>query len=68
MDDSASKRSNIEFDKLFGLYLKIESLKLPSSTIKQKKSVIKYTRLPEYKLSDQGKGFVNNVVYVVLYD
>ncbi|CAH2103128.1 unnamed protein product [Euphydryas editha] len=53
MDDSASKRSNIEVDKLFGLYLKLENLTLPLSHTKQKKSVIKYTRLPEYDLSEK---------------
>ncbi|XP_047544252.1 uncharacterized protein PF3D7_1120600-like isoform X1 [Vanessa atalanta] len=47
MDDSASKRSNVEVDKLFDLYLKIESLAFPLTHNNQKKSVIKYARLPD---------------------
>ncbi|XP_069365124.1 uncharacterized protein [Maniola hyperantus] len=46
MDASASKVRDAEAGNLFGLYLKIENASYPP-TIKQKKTVIKYTKLPE---------------------
>ncbi|XP_045784808.1 uncharacterized protein LOC123880637 isoform X2 [Maniola jurtina] len=45
MDASASK-VDAEVGNLFGLYLKIENASYPP-TIKQKKTVIKYTKLPD---------------------
>lgn len=56
MDATASFKNDAEFSNLCSFYVKIENA-FPFGD-KQKKSVIKYTRLPEFDFSTIGNCFV----------
>lgn len=53
MDASASPQLISDFDKVCGYFLKIENSDFP--TTKQKNTVIKYTKLPDFDFDSRGK-------------
>lgn len=54
MDASASKEEDAEINKLLGLYMEIDKLSYPLH-MKQSKSVVKYTRIPDFDTKSEGK-------------
>lgn len=52
MDASASSRS--DHNDVVGLFLKLEKSDFPPST-KQRNTVIKYTKLPEFDIDPKGE-------------
>ncbi|XP_026759842.2 uncharacterized protein LOC113518997 [Galleria mellonella] len=51
MDASASPQVDADFDKVYGFFLKIENSTFP--TAKQRNTVIKYTKLPEFEFDSK---------------
>lgn len=55
MDAKASKEEDAEINKLLSLYMEINNLSYPSLHMKQNKSVVKYTRIPDFDIKSDGK-------------
>ncbi|XP_059046103.1 uncharacterized protein LOC131841783 isoform X2 [Achroia grisella] len=53
MDASASPQVNADFHKVYGFFLEIENSTFPSS--KQRNTVIKYTKLPEFGFDSKAR-------------
>lgn len=54
MDASASNRAEVENNDVYGFFLKIENTDFPTP-VKQKSTIIKYTKLPEFDFESKGK-------------
>lgn len=54
MDAAASLKKDAEIDKVYDFFLKFENSAFPAS-IKQRHSVIKFTKLPDVDYDSRGK-------------
>lgn len=54
MDASASTKPDADINSVYGLFLKIDNTNYPTP-LKQKSTVIKYTKLPDFEFDSKGK-------------
>lgn len=54
MDASASNRADVVNNDVYGFFLGIENTEFPTP-IKQKSTIIKYTKLPEFDFESKGR-------------